>query len=105
MSRVLIAGIGNIFLGDDAFGVEVARRCAARDWPGRVVVRECGIRCLDLAFLLLDPWDLVIAADTVTSRSILDRRRRPGSTRTAPDSTRWWRGRKGWERRRCRPCG
>lgn len=65
MSRVLIAGIGNIFLGDDAFGVEVARRCAARDWPGRVVVRECGIRCLDLAFLLLDPWDLVIAADAV----------------------------------------
>jgi len=31
--RMLVAGVGNIFLGDDGFGVEVARRLAAADLP------------------------------------------------------------------------
>ena len=31
--RILVAGIGNIFMADDAFGCEVARRLAAREWP------------------------------------------------------------------------
>lgn len=64
--RILIAGIGNIFLGDDAFGVEVARLCAARSWPQGVTVRDAGIACLDLALLLGEPWDLVIAIDAVS---------------------------------------
>ena len=54
MTSILIACIGNIFLGDDAFGVEVARRLAGRALPERVRVRDFGIRGLDLAYELLD---------------------------------------------------
>ncbi len=62
-SRVLIAGIGNIFLGDDAFGVEVARRLSRRKLPENVWVVDFGIRGLDLAFALLDGYDSVILVD------------------------------------------
>jgi hydrogenase maturation protease len=61
--RVLVAGIGNIFLGDDAFGVEVARRLAMREWPGGVRVVDFGIRGFDLAFAMLDDPDVVIFVD------------------------------------------
>jgi hydrogenase maturation protease len=54
MTGILIACVGNIFLGDDAFGVEVARRLAGRALPERVRVRDFGIRGLDLAYELLD---------------------------------------------------
>lgn len=47
--RILVAGIGNIFLGDDAFGVVVARRLAEHPLPPGVEVRDFGIRGLDLA--------------------------------------------------------
>jgi hydrogenase maturation protease len=60
---VLIAGIGNIFLGDDAFGVEVARRLANRKLPERVKVVDFGIRGFDLAYALLDRFDLTILVD------------------------------------------
>lgn len=63
--RILIAGIGNIFLGDDAFGVEVVRRLAGRPMPEGVVVRDFGIRGLDLTYALLDGWDAVILVDAV----------------------------------------
>lgn len=53
-ANILVAGIGNIFLGDDAFGVEVVRRLAARPLPAGVRVADFGIRGLDLAFELLD---------------------------------------------------
>ena len=46
--RILIACIGNIFLGDDGFGTEVARRLAQRDLPSDVILRDFGIRGLDL---------------------------------------------------------
>jgi hydrogenase maturation protease len=52
--RILIACIGNIFLGDDAFGVEVAMRLAGRPMPVGVRVVDYGIRGLDLAYALLD---------------------------------------------------
>jgi hydrogenase maturation protease len=52
--RVLVAGVGNIFLGDDAFGVEVVRRLALCPLPEGVVVKDFGIRGLDLAYALLD---------------------------------------------------
>lgn len=52
---VLVAGIGNIFFGDDAFGVEVVRRLASRPLPGDVQVVDFGIRGFDLANALLDP--------------------------------------------------
>lgn len=63
--RVLIAGIGNIFMGDDAFGCEVAQRLAARPWPDGVRVVDYGIRGLDLAYALLDAPGAVILIDAV----------------------------------------
>ena len=54
MQRMLIAGIGNIFLGDDGFGVEVAQRLAAGALPAGVEVRDFGIRGLHLAYEMLD---------------------------------------------------
>ena len=64
--QVLVAGVGNIFLGDDAFGVEVARAMATRDLPEGVVVRDFGIRSFDLAYGLLDDWSAVILVDAVS---------------------------------------
>ncbi len=61
--RILIAGIGNIFLGDDAFGVEVAQRLSAREWPQNVRVTDFGIRGYDLAYALLDGYDTTILVD------------------------------------------
>jgi hydrogenase maturation protease len=52
--RVLVAGVGNIFLGDDAFGVEVVRRLTSCPLPQGVIVKDFGIRGLDLAYALLD---------------------------------------------------
>ena len=61
---ILIAGVGNIFLGDDGFGVEVARRLAARELPRGVRVVDFGIRGLDLAYTLLDgAHDVTILVD------------------------------------------
>jgi hydrogenase maturation protease len=60
---ILIAGIGNIFLGDDAFGVEVAQRLASRKLPDRVKVVDFGIRGFDLAYALLDRFDVTILVD------------------------------------------
>ncbi len=60
---VLIAGIGNIFQGDDAFGVAVAQRLAACPCPEGVRVMEVGIRSIDLGFALLDEYDLTILVD------------------------------------------
>ena len=61
--RILIAGIGNVFRGDDAFGVEMAMRLSARDWPDTVTVADFGIRGIDLGYALLDNYDAVILID------------------------------------------
>jgi len=61
--RILVAGIGNIFLGDDAFGVEVARRLAARELPRGVRVTDFGIRGYDLAYALLEGYETTILID------------------------------------------
>src|SRR5271170_7227066 len=61
--QILIAGIGNIFLGDDAFGVEVARRLSGRELPQNVRVTDFGIRGYDLAYALLDGYDTTILVD------------------------------------------
>lgn len=58
--RVLVAGVGNIFHGDDAFGVEVARWLTRRPHPFGVRVIDFGIRGLDLTYALLDGYDVVI---------------------------------------------
>jgi hydrogenase maturation protease len=62
---ILIAGVGNIFLGDDAFGVEVARRLAARPLAHGIRVVDFGIRGLDLTYALLENYDRVILVDAV----------------------------------------
>ena len=61
--RILIAGIGNIFLGDDGFGVEVAQRLLRRQLPDGVRVVDFGIRGYDLAYALLDGYDAAILVD------------------------------------------
>jgi hydrogenase maturation protease len=63
--RILIACIGNIFLGDDGFGVETARALAGSDLPQGVCVVDYGIRGLDLAYAMLGPWDAIILVDAV----------------------------------------
>ncbi len=63
--NILIAGVGNIFLGDDAFGVEVARSLLRRTLPDEVQVKDFGIRGLDLAYTLLEPWHTVILVDAM----------------------------------------
>jgi hydrogenase maturation protease len=60
---VLIAGVGNVFLGDDGFGVEVVRHLAARALPDGVEVVDVGIRGVHLAYDLLDGCDLLILVD------------------------------------------
>jgi hydrogenase maturation protease len=62
-SRILIAGIGNIFLGDDGFGCEVLRRLLGRTWPESVRVVDFGIRGFDLAYALMDGYDVTILVD------------------------------------------
>ena len=47
---ILVAGIGNVFLSDDAFGVEVSRRLAGRALPEGVRVEDYGIRGIHLAY-------------------------------------------------------
>ena len=62
-SSVLIAGIGNIFMGDDAFGCEVLKHLVQREWPDNVRVVDFGIRGFDLAYALLEGYDLTILVD------------------------------------------
>jgi hydrogenase maturation protease len=64
MTRILVAGIGNIFKGDDAFGVEVAQRMSRNAQPEGVDVKDFGIAGVDLAYALLDGYDAVILVDT-----------------------------------------
>jgi hydrogenase maturation protease len=60
---ILVAGIGNIFLGDDGFGVEVVRRIAGRNLPAGVRVSDSGIRGFDLAYALQDGYETTILVD------------------------------------------
>jgi hydrogenase maturation protease len=61
--HILIAGIGNIFMGDDAFGCEVAAELAKRQWPDGVRVEDFGIRSFDLAYAIMDGPEVVIFVD------------------------------------------
>jgi hydrogenase maturation protease len=63
--RILVAGVGNIFLGDDGFGVEVVRRLAEREMPEGVEVVDFGIRGMDLAYALQDDYEAVVFVDAV----------------------------------------
>jgi hydrogenase maturation protease len=68
--RVLVAGIGNIFFGDDAFGVEVVRELTGSELPEGVDVVDFGIRGYDLAYAMMDGYAATILVDA-TSRGNL----------------------------------
>ncbi|MGW1750652.1 hydrogenase maturation protease [Streptomyces sp. NPDC002092] len=72
-SRLLVAGVGNIFLADDAFGPEVIQALDRRPLPPEVRVRDFGIRGLDLAYELLDGYDVAVLVDAAA------RGHRPGT--------------------------
>ena len=57
------AGIGNIFLADDGFGVEVAQRLASKQFPAGVRVADFGIRGFDLAYALMEGYETTILVD------------------------------------------
>jgi hydrogenase maturation protease len=62
-AKILVAGIGNIFLGDDGFGVEVIQRLRGRTLPNEVKVVDFGIRGFDLAYALQEQYQTVILID------------------------------------------
>src|SRR2546430_16670733 len=64
-TRVLVAGIGNVFLGDDGFGVEVVARLAQRPLPEGVEVADFGIRGFDLAYALMEGYDFAVLVDAL----------------------------------------
>jgi hydrogenase maturation protease len=63
--RILVAGVGNVFFGDDGFGPAVAQRLREAELPPHVDVKEFGIRGIHLAYELLDGPDLLVVADAV----------------------------------------
>ncbi len=67
-ARILVAGIGNIFLGDDGFGSEVVRHAAIPPDDSIVRVIDYGIRGMHLAYDLLGAWDTLVLVDAVPSR-------------------------------------
>ena len=67
MTKILIAGIGNIFFGDDAFGCEAVKILQKYDLPEGVKLVDYGIKTRDLAYELLENYDLVILLDAVKS--------------------------------------
>ena len=66
-SGILVAGIGNIFLGDDGFGPEVMRHAAQRFDDPRVRVVDYGIRGMHLAYDLLDDTEALVLVDALPS--------------------------------------
>jgi hydrogenase maturation protease len=71
--RILVAGIGNVFMGDDGFGVAVAAALSNYDMPEGVDVVDFGIRGMDLAYALVDGYDTAVLID------VAPRGRAPGS--------------------------
>lgn len=63
--RILVAGIGNIFLGDDGFGVEVLSRLSQRPAPDDVEIADFGIRGFDLAYALMDGYETAVLVDAL----------------------------------------
>ncbi|GIG87976.1 hydrogenase maturation protease [Plantactinospora endophytica] len=84
--RVLVAGIGNVFLGDDGFGVAVVRRLAERPCPPEVDVVEFGIRGMDLVYALQRDYAAVVFVDAAP-------RGEPAGTLTLLDAAQGWAGR------------
>ena len=69
MKRILVAGIGNIFFGDDAFGCEVASQLRRKPLPEGVRVIDFGIRSYDLAYAIMNGYDATILVDATPQGS------------------------------------
>jgi hydrogenase maturation protease len=67
-ARILVAGIGNIFLGDDGFGSEVVRNTELGHDDPNVRVTDYGISGMHLAYDLLEQWDTLVLVDAIPSR-------------------------------------
>ena len=70
MKRILVAGIGNIFFGDDAFGCEVASQLRRKPLREGVRVIDFGIRSYDLAYAIMDGYDATILVDATPQGSV-----------------------------------
>ncbi|TSE01246.1 hydrogenase maturation protease [Skermania sp. ID1734] len=66
--KILVAGIGNIFFGDDGFGPEVLRRMATVRLPDGVRAVDYGIRGVHLAYELLNGWETLVLVDAIPNR-------------------------------------
>src|SRR5690606_22089767 len=64
-ARVLIAGVGNIFFGDDGFAAEVARRLASSPAPPGLAIADFGTGTLHLAYALLEGPELAVIIDAL----------------------------------------
>ena len=67
--RIWIVGVGNVFLGDDGFGLAVIDRLRREEVPAGVHVEDFGIRATHLAYALLDPPELLVIADATSQGS------------------------------------
>lgn len=71
-ARILVAGVGNIFLGDDGFGSEVAHQLVVQAGTeighDDVRVVDYGIGGMHLAYDLLDAWDALVLVDAIPGR-------------------------------------
>ena len=67
--RIWIVGVGNVFLGDDGFGLAVIDRLRREAIPAGVHVEDYGIRATHLAYALLDPPELLVIADATSQGS------------------------------------
>jgi hydrogenase maturation protease len=67
-ARILVAGIGNIFLGDDGFGPEVMRHVAGQPRIDDVHLIDYGIRGMHLAYDLLEEWRALVLVDALPDR-------------------------------------
>lgn len=83
-ARILVAGIGNIFLGDDGFGSEVLRHAEIPQHGSQVRVVDYGIRGMHLAYDLLEGWDTLVLVDAVPSRG------NPGALHVFQADHDWW---------------
>ena len=87
MTKILIAGMGNVLRRDDGYGVEVARRLTQHALPAGVKVIEIGIGGIHLVQELMDGYDMLLVIDA------LERGSQPGTTHVlqaeVPDLDTW----------------
>lgn len=60
---ILVAAVGNLWLGDDGFAGEVAKRLRARELADDVAVADFGNGGLDLAYEVMRGYDALVLVD------------------------------------------